>query len=54
MVLEGDNKNPGQTKTSRNRITWTPQPEGKVKQEWATSDDGKEWKTIFVGIYSRE
>lgn len=36
----------------KNRLTWTPLSDGKVKQEWATSEDGEEWKTIFVGIYS--
>jgi hypothetical protein len=37
-----------------NRISWTPLPGGKVKQEWATSDDhGKKWQTSFVGIYER-
>lgn len=53
MVLSGESKNPNQSKPTKNRITWTPMPEGKVKQEWATSDDGKTWKAIFVGIYSR-
>lgn len=47
MVMSSDT-------TPKNRITWTPLPEGKVEQKWATSEDGKEWKTIFVGIYSHE
>lgn len=37
-----------------NRITWTPLSDGKVRQEWSTSsDDGKTWKTAFVGIYEK-
>ncbi len=49
----------GQSKTTRgivlNRITWTPLPDGKVKQEWSISpDDGRTWKTSFVGIYQKE
>jgi hypothetical protein len=54
MVLSGVGRESGQDKPTMNRITWTPIPEGKVKQEWATSsDDGQTWKTVFVGIYSR-
>jgi hypothetical protein len=35
-----------------NRIAWTHLPDGKVKQEWTTSDDaGKTWKTSFTGFY---
>lgn len=37
-----------------NRITWTPLPGKKVKQEWSGSEDsGKNWKILFVGIYER-
>ena len=50
MVLSGVTKS-GKGMTL-NRITWTPLPGGKVKQEWSTSDDdGKTWQTSFVGIY---
>ena len=36
-----------------NRITWTPLPESKVQQLWASSEDGgKTWKTLFLGIYA--
>ena len=49
----------GQSKTTRgivlNRITWTPLPDGKVKQEWSISpNDGRTWKTTFVGIYQKQ
>ena len=54
MILEGEQDDPRQATLIKNRITWTPLPEGKVKQEWATSADGKVWQTSFVGIYSRE
>jgi hypothetical protein len=40
--------------TVLNRITWTPLPDGKVKQEWVTSDDdGRTWQTSFIGIYEK-
>jgi hypothetical protein len=36
------------------RVTWTPLPDGKVKQQWEQSTDaGKTWKTSFAGIYER-
>jgi hypothetical protein len=35
-----------------NRITWTPAPDGTVKQYWdASSDGGRTWKTAFDGKY---
>lgn len=53
MVMNGSIK--GSKGTYLNRITWTPLPEGKVKQEWAIStDDGATWKTSFVGIYEKQ
>ncbi len=37
-----------------NRISFTPMPDGKVKQEWATSkDNGQTWQTSFLGIYQK-
>ena len=37
------------------RVTWTPLPDGKVKQEWETSAaGGKTWKTEFIGLYERK
>jgi hypothetical protein len=34
------------------RITWTPLPDGSVRQHWeASSDGGKTWRDNFVGIY---
>jgi hypothetical protein len=34
-----------------NRITWTPAADGRVRQYWDTSTDGKTWKTAFDGTY---
>ncbi len=37
-----------------NRITWTPNTDGTVRQHWETSDDdGASWKTSFDGLYRR-
>ena len=35
-----------------NRITWTPSPDGRVRQYWDVSmDGGKTWKSAFDGTY---
>lgn len=39
---------------ARNRITWTPLPDGRVRQLWeATSDNGTTWTTAFDGYYEK-
>jgi hypothetical protein len=41
-------------KTVIDRITFTPRPDGSVRQWWqASRDAGKTWKTVFDGIYRR-
>jgi hypothetical protein len=36
------------------RITWTPLPDGRVRQTWDIStDQGQTWMPSFVGFYSR-
>ncbi|CAN5170593.1 hypothetical protein BH11PSE14_BH11PSE14_24070 [soil metagenome] len=36
----------------RERITWTPNADGSVRQFWeSSSDDGKRWTTAFDGLY---
>lgn len=38
-----------------NRITWSKQPDGTVRQHWeTTSDEGKSWTTAFDGYYARK
>jgi hypothetical protein len=40
--------------THVDRITWTPNDDGTVRQHWETSEDnGKTWKTAFDGRYER-
>lgn len=37
-----------------NRVTWTPNADGSVRQLWETSaDDGKSWSVAFDGRYVR-
>jgi hypothetical protein len=36
------------------RITWTPRPDGTVRQLWERSDDGgATWSVVFDGTYRR-
>ena len=38
-----------------NRITWTPNEDGSVRQHWETStDDGESWTTAFDGLYTKK
>ena len=37
------------------RITWTPLPDGRVRQHWqASGDGGKTWSEVFDGYYQRD
>lgn len=53
MVLEGTL--PGaKGGVQLQRVTWTPNADGTVTQNWQTSDDaGKTWQISFLGIYHR-
>ena len=53
MVLAGEQKG-ADGKPLINRITWSPLPDGTVRQRWDVSTDGgKSWSASFDGIYSR-
>ena len=55
MVLTGeaiDAEAP--SKVARQKITWTLQPDGQVRQLWESSiDGGKTWTTAFDGRYAK-
>lgn len=55
MVLEGTAPaDDAPQRLDRQRITWTPQPDGSVRQHWEVSaDDGRSWRTAFDGHYRR-
>ena len=56
MVLEGrqDLADPSTGVHRRERITWTPNADGSVRQLWQASvDEGKTWTTAFDGLYRR-
>lgn len=53
MVLTGEHLVGG--KDTREKITWTPNADGSVRQHWEQSTDrGKTWTTVFDGIYRRK
>ncbi len=53
MVLRGETAGPGGA-TRTNRITWTPNQDGTVRQHWEVSaDGGTSWTTSFDGLYRR-
>ncbi|MCF7689772.1 MAG: hypothetical protein K9M98_12265 [Cephaloticoccus sp.] len=53
MVLQGTSVTP--RGTSLNRITWTPNKDGTVRQHWENSrDQGATWQTVFDGLYTRK
>jgi hypothetical protein len=56
MVLEGrqDQPDPKTGIIRRERITWTPNADGSVRQHWESSvDNGESWQTGFDGLYRR-
>lgn len=55
MVLESSGPHPDKPgATRRQRIRWTPLPEGAVRQLWEQSDDeGATWTVAFDGRYLR-
>ncbi|HET9343998.1 MAG TPA: hypothetical protein VFO25_13905 [Candidatus Eremiobacteraceae bacterium] len=53
MVLSGKRVNRA-GKLVTDRIVWTPEANGDVRQVWDfTSDDGKTWQNVFDGTYVR-
>jgi len=53
MRLEGASRTPAGA-TILNRIVYTPEPDGRVRQTWLTSQDsGRTWQASFDGWYRR-
>lgn len=51
MILQGETLDSAGTRVL-NRITWTPMPQGRLRQLWETSaDGGKTWSVAFDGRY---
>jgi hypothetical protein len=53
MVLAGEHEVRGRHLIEK--ISWTPNPDGSVRQHWEQSrDDGKTWTTAFDGLYRKK
>lgn len=54
MVLEQRRSTASGSTSDVQRITWTPLPDGRVRQHWqASKDGGVTWTTAFDGTYRR-
>jgi hypothetical protein len=54
MVLEGERPDAKGASPIRHRITWTPERDGSVRQQWQTIKPAQsKWETVFDGIYNR-
>ena len=54
MILRGETLD-ADGKATLQRITWTPQADGRVRQHWESSvDAGTSWSTVFDGYYARQ
>jgi len=52
MILGGEQPAPGGGRGVRHRISWTPNPDGSVRQLWeASQDEGASWSVLFDGLY---
>jgi hypothetical protein len=55
MVLSGEQHDPASGKRAPQRVTWTPNPDGSVRQLWEGSEDGgKTWAVVFDGLYRKQ
>lgn len=55
MVLQSEELPNREKKPQIDRITWTPNEDGTVRQLWEVSTDkGKTWQVIFDGMYKRK
>ncbi|HUP08093.1 MAG TPA: hypothetical protein VMU47_13120 [Caldimonas sp.] len=52
MVLQGQTTD-ADGKLTRHRITWTPNPDGSVRQLWESTNAAGDWTVAFDGKYTR-
>lgn len=53
MVMLGQLPNAKTGHMDQQRITWSREPDGSVRQLWEASSDGEEWTVSFDGNYRR-
>ena len=55
MVLKSQPAPDRQGRMVINRVSWTPQENGTIRQHWeVSSDEGNSWRTVFDGRYKKE
>ena len=54
MILQSKPTKNGQGQLQVDRITWTPNADGTVRQLWETSTDGANWSVAFDGLYRKK
>ena len=54
MVLSGERPAADGNGTTMHRITWSPNPDGSVRQLWEASSDGENWTVLFDGLYEKD
>jgi hypothetical protein len=52
MILEGEAVTAAGAKT-KHRITWTPNPDGSVRQLWESTNPTGDWGVVFDGRYTK-
>jgi hypothetical protein len=53
MVMQGQRPAPNGIGMTTHRISWTPNPDGSVRQLWEASRDGETWTVLFDGLYEK-
>lgn len=53
MVLEGESTGDDGS-VSKQRVTWTPNADGSVRQLWESSTRPGKWSTVFDGLYTHK
>jgi hypothetical protein len=53
MILEGQAPD-AKGVTRRQRVTWTPNADGTVRQLWESADDAGAWTVVFDGLYRKK
>ena len=55
MVLTDKDLSISEVSGTINRVTWTPNDDGSVRQFWESStDDGENWSVAFDGLYTKK
>jgi len=54
MILMSDVSKDAKGNDIYNKVTWTKNDDGTVRQLWETSSNKKQWKIVFDGLYKKK